>query len=188
MPERANTTRLLSRVSYGDERAADVFLPLVYDELHAIAGSLFRHEAPGNTLQPTALVHEAYLRLIDQDLASVTDRTHFLAVAATMVRRAMIDHARARRTEKRGGNRSRVPLVDAPILGLSGVDLIALDDAMVRLRDRDARAERVVELRFFAGLTEAEVARALSVSERTVRNDWAHARAWLRREIGAEAD
>ena len=166
------------------DHAPDDLLPLVYDELRRLADGYLRRERPGHTLQPTALVHEAYLRLVDQTRVDWQGRTHFLAIGAQMMRRLLIEHARRRQRLRRGGDRLRITLADdvAPIPG-QDLDLVAVRDALERLTALDQRQARIVELRFFAGLTVAEVAQALGVSRRTVEGDWTHARAWLRREL-----
>jgi RNA polymerase sigma-70 factor, ECF subfamily len=191
MPERppsAMVTRLLAQARAGDEAAlADVF-PLVYRELHELAQRQLAREADGHTLSPTALLHEAYIRLIDYTRMQWTDRAHFLAVAATAMRRVLVDHARSHRSQKRGGSLNRVPLdvVNLPAEERSEL-LIVLDEALTRLQELDRRQAQVVECRFFAGLTEAETAEGLGVSLRTVKRDWAKARAWLYREIHGDA-
>lgn len=169
------------------EATPEVLLNAVYDQLRSLAGSYLRGERSGHTLQPTALVHEAYLRLADQKRVSWRGRTHFFAVGARMMRRLLVDHARKKGSVKRGGAWHQVSLHDAakPLFGseLDHTDMLALDDALSRLAAADARQAKVVELRFFAGLQVAEVASALGVSKRTVEGDWTHARAWLMREL-----
>jgi len=174
----------------GDEtarHAADELLPLVYDRLRRLARRLLAHERPGHTLQPTALVHEVYLKLVDQTRVSWQGRTHFFAAGARAMRHILVDHARGRGRAKRGGGWNRVTLAEdaAPFAagGLDGDELLALDEAMQRLAELDERSARVVELRFFGGLTVPEVAHVLGVSTRTVEGDWTHARAWLNREL-----
>ncbi len=166
-------------------------LPLVYDELRRLARSYFRRERADHTLQATALVHEAYERLADQSRVDWRGRTHFFAVAAQVMRRLLVDHARQRGRRKRGGGEQRVTLeglAGSPAgSGLDLVELIALDRALTQLAALDAREAQVVELRYFGGLTTAEIASFLHVSERTVRNDWGHARAWLKEKISQEA-
>lgn len=183
MPK-AKFSVLLGPASRGDESAAEQLLPLVYDDLRERAAHYLSRERSGHTLQPTALVHEAYLRLVDQTRVDWSGRTHFFAVAAETIRRILVDHARGNLTAKRGGQRNRVTLDEAVALSDErDVDLLALDEALDMLAKEDERAKQVVELRFFGGLTQVEVAQHLKVSERTVRNDWAWARAWLRREL-----
>jgi len=183
-------TELLRRMRAGDEGAADRLVPLIYDELHQLAARFLRGERKGHTLQTTALVHEAYLRLVDQQQAAWTDRTHFMAVAATLIRRILIDHARHANAERRGGGKRPASLdaVGDPVAVEDPDTLLAIDEALVRLASLDARKARVVELRFFGGLTVDQTATVLSVSPATVDRDWHMARAWLYREVdGAEA-
>ncbi len=187
---RGQVTELLRKQRDGN--AADELLPLVYDELRRMARNLFRSERVNHTLQPTALVHEAYLRLVDLENVDWQGRQHFFATAARMMRRLLIDEARARRSAKRGGERKRVDieLVDGSLFAgdfaekLSIEEVLALDQALDRLAVLEERQARVVELRFFGGLDSAETAELLGVSLRTVEGDWTHAKAWLRRELG----
>jgi RNA polymerase sigma factor (TIGR02999 family) len=169
---------------------ADAWMPLVYDELRRLADRRFGEELRGRTLQPTALVHEAYLKLAEREDPPWHDRTHFLATAATAMRHILVDHARARATEKRGGGWRRITLDEG--LGAtqqgSEVDILSLDDAVERLAALDPRKAKVIELRFFAGLSIEETAEALGVSHMTVSSDWRFARAWIARALGdAEA-
>jgi RNA polymerase sigma factor (TIGR02999 family) len=166
---------------------ADQF-PLVYEHLRRLAHRQLRREADGHSLSTTALVHEAYLRLSDQRCPEFNSHSHFLAIAATAMRRILVDHARRRRATKRGGELHRIPLESALTLAVDDrADLlVALDDALHRLGRLDARQARVVECRFFGGLTEEETALALGVGSRTVKRDWAKARAWLFQEIHAD--
>ena len=162
-------------------------MPLVYDELRRRAGSYLRGERPDHTLQPTALVHEAYVKLVNQREAKWKDRAHFCAVAAEAMRRILIDHARKHRAARRGGGGQRVTLCDA--IGdprSMEVDVIDLDDALTRLRELHERQSRVVELRFFGGLSVEEIAEILEVSPRTVKGDWRVARAWLQTRLVEE--
>ncbi|GLC26715.1 sigma-70 family RNA polymerase sigma factor [Roseisolibacter agri] len=164
----------------------DACFPLVYDELRRMAGAYLRAEADGHTLQPTALVHEAYLRLVGQRCVDWQNRAQVLGVAAEMMRRILVNHAVARRAAKRGGDAPRVALDEAVrVLEADDVDLVALDGALETLAAVDARASRVVELRFFGGLGIDETAEVLGVSPATVKRDWTVARAWLRRELHA---
>lgn len=173
-------TQLLLAWSTGDHRALDQMLPLVYDELHRLASRYLSDERPDHTLQPTALVHEAYLRLINQRSVDWRNRAQFLGVAASMMRRILVNHARDRAAAKRAGNRERVSLSLVDVAsGAPDVDLIALEDALARLTALDERKARVVELRFFGGLTMEEVAELLEVSRATVEREWSFARAWL---------
>ncbi len=163
-------------------------MPVVYDELRRVAAAYLRRERTDHTLQPTALVHEAYLKLHARGVVQ-GGRTHFLARAATAMRQILVDHARARAAAKRGGGWKKVTVSEAAALSDDGVeDVIAVNDALERLAALDPRAARIVELRFFAGLTEAEIAGELGITDRWVREQWSHARAWLRREMGLAGD
>jgi RNA polymerase sigma factor (TIGR02999 family) len=163
-----------------DKQALDQMLPVVYQELHRLAVHYLGREGTGHTLQPTALVHEAYLRLVDQRRVDWRNRAQFLGVAASMMRRILVNHARDRAAQKRGGRREQVTLslVESPS-GRPDVELIALEDALERLSELDPRKGRVVELKFFGGLTIEEIAEVLQVSGATVEREWAFARAWL---------
>ena len=181
----SDVTRLLQAAQSGDQRAAADLLPLVYGELRQLAAARMAEEKVGHTLQPTALVHEAYLRLVGDD-ATVgwNGRGHFFAAAAEAMRRILIERARRRRAEKHGGGWERQPLIDADLaVDTSGDDLFAVDEALTRLATEDPRAARLVELRFFLGLTLEEAAAHLGLQERTAYRDWAYARAWLRRAL-----
>jgi RNA polymerase sigma factor (TIGR02999 family) len=173
-------TQLLLAWGTGDRQALDQMLPLVYQELHRLAAHYLSRERPDHTLQPTALVHEAYLRLVNQRDVDWRNRAQFLGLAAGMMRRILVNYARDRAAAKRGGAREQVSLslVDAPSGG-ADVELIALEEALERLAALDPRKARVVELRFFGGLTMEDVAEVLSVSRPTVERDWSFARAWL---------
>jgi len=161
-------------------------MPVVYNELRRLAQRYMRNERPNHTLQPTALVHEAYLRLVGQRAVSWQGRAHFFGVAAQLMRRVLVDHARAQHAEKRGGNESRVELDEALAPSKEKtVELLALDEALNRLAKRDPRQARIVEMRFFGGLSEEETARVLDVSTRTVKRDWTVARAWLYNQVAA---
>jgi len=177
-------TRLLGALRDGDRDALGRLLPLVYDELHLLAQRAMSHERGGHTLQATALVNEAYLRLVDQRRARWEHRTQFLAVAAQLMRRILVDHARGRGAAKRGGRQERVLLESAEVAAPEkDLDLVDLDEALNRLALIDAQQARVVELRFFGGLTVEEAAEVLGVSPATVKRDWTMAKAWLRREV-----
>jgi RNA polymerase sigma factor (TIGR02999 family) len=182
-------TQLLLSWSAGNHEALDQMLPLVYDELHRLASNYLRDERADHTLQPTALVHEAYLRLINQRSVDWRNRAQFLGVAASMMRRILVNHARDRAAAKRDGNRERISLslVEVPSGG-PDLDLVALDDALQRLTALDARKARVVELRFFGGLTMDEVAEAMGISLATVEREWSFARAWLYDAIEGSGD
>jgi len=177
-------TRLLESLSDGDRAAAVELLPLVYDELRGLAGGLMQAQKAGHTLQPTALVHEAYLRLAGNNDRKWSDRTHFFRVAAVAMRHLLVQHARNRGRLKRGGDWRRVPLDDAVAMVEENTgDLVALDECLTRFAAFDHRAARVVELRFFGGLSVAETAETLDLSDRTVEKDWQAARLWLSREM-----
>ena len=177
-------TELLRAWSQGDGSALDRLVPLVYEELHRLARRYMRQERPDHTLQATSLVNEAYLRLIDINRVEWRDRTHFLAVAAQMMRRILVEFARNRQRQKRGGGAVRVSLDDVQELPDSKErDLVVLSDALSGLATFDARMGQVVELRFFGGLTVEETADILNVSPETVMRDWKTAKAWLLREI-----
>lgn len=174
-------TKILGELQGADRRQVlDRLLPLVYDELRGLARARLRHERQGHSLQPTALVHEAYIRMLGADSPSWNDRGHFFRAAAEAMRRILIDHARKRRRVKRGGGQIQVTLGDVQVgAGPELEDLMALDGAIQRLEEQDSRMAEIVRLRFFAGLSVEETALALEVSERTVKRDWAVARAWL---------
>lgn len=179
-----DVTGLLKRLSDGDSRAVDVLLPVIYDQLRGLAGSFLRRENPGHTLQTTALVHEAYLKLVGQDAARYDGRAHFFAVAAQAMRRILVNHARDGNRLKRGGGMRRVELDESAIAGpQENMDLVALDESLVRLAELDQRKARTVEMRFFAGMSVEETAAALGVAPATVKRDWDFARAWLYRDL-----
>jgi RNA polymerase sigma factor (TIGR02999 family) len=181
-----DVTQLLQRAREGDRLALDELIPVVYRELKDQAAHQLRHEQHHLTLQPTALVHEAYLRLLNNQRIQWQDRAHFFAVAAQMMRRILVDHARARGAAKRGHGATCVPLDDAAGEGEQErlIDILMLDDVLTRLAAIDSRQVQVVEMRVFAGFTVDETAAALGVSPRTVKADWQMARAWLSRELG----
>jgi RNA polymerase sigma-70 factor (ECF subfamily) len=183
----SNADDLLKRLSAGDTSAADELLPAVYDYLRGLAGRMFRQQPHGHTLEPTALVHEAYLKLIRSEDQTWKDRAHFLAVASLAMRQILHDRARRRRAEKHGGHLQRVSL--SPVGALQAedcVDLEALDGALDRLAQLNERQSRIVELRFFGGLNVKEVGEVLGVSASTVEKEWARTRAWLSRELAGE--
>lgn len=185
---RDHVTTILAKTGPGPEdttRLADELLPTVYEELRSLARRLLAHERPGHTLQPTALVHEAYLRLVDGTKVPWSGRTHFFAVGARAMRRVLVDHARNRGRKKRGGSRAQVTLSDAGPIDqpVDLHDLITLNDALTRLEALDPRQAKIVEMRCYGALTMDEIAQQVGVSKRTVEGDWAHALAWLRREI-----
>jgi RNA polymerase sigma factor (TIGR02999 family) len=173
-------TNVLAQVEAGDTGAANRLMELVYDDLRGLAGAWMRQERNDHTLQPTAIVNEAYLRLVDQTSARWQNQAHFFAVAARVIRRILVDHARSKGREKRGGDWRRVTLGAAEHGTRPVVDVIAIDEALERLADLNERHAQVVEMRFFGGLSVEETAHVLGVSEKTVKNDWRVARAWLR--------
>ena len=179
-PSPSRVTRLLLDWSDGDERARDEVLPLVYDELRRLAALYLLRERHDHTLQPTALVHEAYLRLVDQRQVNWRNRAQFVGLAAVMMRRILVNYARDRAADKRGGDMQKVPLSDADEPGRpQDVDVIVLHDALDQLSAIDPRKSRIVELKFFGGLTTNEIAEVLRLSPATIERDWSFARAWL---------
>ena len=176
---------MLHEWSDGNREALETLMPLVYDELHKQARRYLRRERSNHTLQTTALIHEAYLKLIDQRDVNWESRTHFFAVAANMMRRILVDHARTKHREKRGGAGEDLPLEEAMLVvsDEKTIDLIALDEALNRLAEFDEQQSRIVELRYFSGLTLEETAAVLGISRTTVATDWALAKAWLHREL-----
>ena len=177
-------TQILHEWSGGDQDAPARLMPLVYHELRRQARGYLARERSEHTLQPTALVHEAYLRLVDQTRISWQNRAHFFGIAANMMRRILVDHARAHASQKRGGAAERLSIDDLQIpLEQRAADLIALDEALEKLVGFDERKAKIVELRFFGGLTDEEIAEVLGVSSRTVLRDWKTARLWLYREL-----
>jgi len=183
-PSSQEITQMLRAWGQGDQAAVEAVLPLVYDELHRMARRYLARRQPGHTLQPTVLLHEAYLKLADQKGKVWSDRAHFFAVAARAMRHILVDHARTRQRDKRGGGGRRVELEEALVVSDErGAELIALNDALEALTRVDPRKSLVVELRFFGGLSEGEVAEALGVSEVTVKRDWRAAKLWLLREL-----
>lgn len=183
----SEATRILSDIENGDPKAAEQLLPLVYSELRKLADAKLVHEKPGHTLQATALVHEAFIRLVDQDNPQEWDNSrHFFAAAAESMRRILIERARHRATLKRGGDRERVEIeiAEPAILPLACDDLLGLEEALQKLEQQHPRKAELVKLRFFAGLTTAQAAKTLEISSTTAENDWAYARSWLRVEMG----
>ena len=182
-----SVSQLLQRWSEGDQGALDQLTPLVYDELRRMARRYMRQQPAGHTLQTTALIHEAYLRLVGQQEKQWENRAHFFAVAAQAMRHILVDHARARKMAKRGRDARQVSLDEALVIGPEGGDdLVALNDALEALAKLDRRQSQIVELRFFGGLTEEEIGEVLKVSSRTVRSDWRLARSWLLRDLDRE--
>ena len=180
----SDVTRVIEAVQRGDRKAADELLPLVYEELRKLAASRMANEAAGNTLQPTALVHEAWMRLVGKENPKFDGRAHFFAAAAEAMRRILIDRARSKRAVRHGGGQMRL---DIEQLGLASPDaddqLLAVNDALDKLALQDPIEAELVKLRYFAGLTVEEAAGLLAISPRTARNYWAHARTWLYHEI-----
>lgn len=176
---------MLRAWSDGKQEVLDALLPLVYDELHRQAARFLRRERAGHTLQTTALIHEAYLKLIDQRAVNWQNRAHFFGIAAQAMRRILVDYAKARHREKRGGAGENLPLEAATLAvsGEKGIDLEALDEALTRLSEMDERQGRIVELRYFSGLSIEETAEVLRISPATVKSDWKSAKAWLYQEI-----
>jgi len=188
-PDLRNATGILGELAAGDRQRAPELAQLVYDNLRRYAAAVMGPDRKDRTLQPTALVNEAYMRLVDQSRVDWQGRTHFFAVGAEMIRRVLVDDARRRGAAKRGGGWDRVSIDAADAFTPVGeVDLLALDEALKKLAAMDARAARVVELRFFGGLQEADAAAILGVSQSTARDDWKMARAWLRQELKGDAD
>ena len=186
MPPESDATRLLQRLSEGDQSVSEELLALIYGELHQLAAQRMGSHPPGHTLQPTALVHEAWMRLVDLPDKRFRSRAQFFALAAKAMRSILVDHARKRSAERRGGNLARLPL-DAVFEGAEerAIDLLSLEDALGRLESVSQVAARVVELRFFAGLEHVEVGDALGVSSRTVERHWRMARVWLHDQLSA---
>jgi len=177
-------TELLVRWRKGDRQALDALIPLVYEELRRIAQHFLQREKPGHTLQSTALVHEAYVRMVGQNLPEWQSRAHFFGIAAQLRRQILVDHARARQAAKRGGDVFKISLDESTALPEQrDLDLIALDDALKSLTELDPQQSRIVELRYFAGLTIEDTSEVLGISPATVKRDWATARAWLQREM-----
>ncbi len=185
----ADVTRILNAIEQGDRGATEELLPLIYDELRLLAAQKLAKESPGQTLQATALVHEAYLRLIGPEARDWDRRGHFFAAAAEAMRRILVENARRKKSSKRGGSRRRIDFdaLDLAAEEASG-DLLALDEALTKLSEADPGAAELVNLRYFAGLTIEQAARFQGISRRTAVDHWAYARAWLRRQIGADGE
>jgi RNA polymerase sigma factor (TIGR02999 family) len=181
-------TQILEQIESGDPTAAEQLLPLVYAELRRLARQKLAQEKPGQTLQATALVHEAYLRLVDGEKAQRWDsRGHFFAAAAESMRRILVEHVRHKRSQRAGGNWQRVGLSDVEVTSLQpGIDVLALSEALDKLEVKDARKAALVKLRYFAGLTNREAAAALGVSSTTADNNWAYAKSWLKLELSRD--
>jgi len=188
-PSPHQITQLLKEWGDGDQSARDQLMPLVYDELRRMAHQHMRKERPGHTLQTSALVHEAFVRLVDQSEVQWQNRAHFFGIAAQMMRRILVDYARSRGYAKRGGDARQVSLDEVAIVSEErAADVVALDDALTSLATIDSRKSQIVELRFFSGLSIEETAEVLAVSPGTVMRDWALAKAWLRREMTADSN
>jgi RNA polymerase sigma-70 factor, ECF subfamily len=184
MPDaQTSVTQLLRDWSQGDPAALGKLIPLVFEDLREIASRLFRREGEAHTLQPTALVSEVYLRLMDQRQVQWQNRDQFLAVAALLMRRILVDHAKGRQTAKRGKGVPNLPLEEALLIPDQDVDFVALDEALTQLAEIDRRQSRIVELRFFVGLSHEEIAELLKISVTTVKREWKMARLWLFREL-----
>jgi RNA polymerase sigma factor (TIGR02999 family) len=182
----ADVTQILNAIEQGDTRAVDELLPLVYDELRHLAARKMSQELPGQTLQATALVHEAYIRLVGTEEQNWSSRGHFFAAAAEAMRRILVENARRKKTLKYGGDRRKVNLDDHDIgIEAPSEDVVALDEALTKLNDKDQGVAELVKLRCFAGLTLDQVAKIQGISRRTAGSYWSYARAWLRREISA---
>ena len=185
MSETQNITRMLQEWSDGKREVLEELMPLVYDELHRQAARFLSRERKDHTLQTTALIHETYLKLIDQRQVSLESRTHFFAIAANLMRQILVDYARKRHRRKRGGDAVKLPLEETMLAAgkEKSIDLMALDEALTRLEKIDRRQAQIVELRYFSGLSLEETAEALKVSRTTVAHNWAMAKAWLHREL-----
>ncbi len=181
-----DVTVLLAELSEGNEQAASRLIPLVYNELRRLAGGYMRRERTDHTLQATALVHEAYLKLVEQRNVNWQGRTHFFAIAAQVMRRFLIDHARGHLREKRGAGERPIPLDEALVFAPEqSLELVKLDESLERLAQLDARQSKIVELRFFGGLTVEQTAEVLGISPKTVKRDWSVAKAWLHGDLKA---
>jgi RNA polymerase sigma factor (TIGR02999 family) len=183
VPSSREVSRLLVDWGNGNQAALDELIPLVHDELRRLAGRYMRRENQGHTLQTSALVNEAYMRLVDQKSVHWQNRAHFFGVAAQLMRRILVDHARSRSRAKRGGGAQQVSLVDQAAVSKEVAEVIALDDALTNLAEMDLRKSQIVEMKFFGGLTTEEVAEVLKVTPRTVEREWRKAKAWLNRAL-----
>lgn len=187
MTDPSQVTKIVNELAAGDSSAADRLFPLLYEAFHSLAARYLRGEDKGHTLSPTALVHEAYLKLVDQTRVQWRGKTHFFAVGAQAMRRILVDHVRRKHRVKRGGGRLRIQLDEnAALSPESDEDLIMVDEALAKLTKVDPRQAAIVEMRFFGGLSVAEVADVLGVSKRTVEGEWTAVRAWLRRELSRQ--
>ncbi len=188
-PEPSPITKIVNDITAGDRGAAERLFPALYDAFRDLAARYLKGERAGHTLSPTALVHEAYLKLVDQTRVNWQGKTHFFAVGAQVMRRILVDHARTKRRLKRGGGRARIELDENVALSPDrDEDLLAVDEALTKLARVDPRQAAIVELRFFGGLSVAEVAQVLGLSKRTIEGEWTSVRAWLRRELSGEGE
>ena len=185
-PSSNDVTRLLVDWGNGNEAALDELIPLVYAELHRLAGRYMWREGRGHTLQTSALINEAYLRLVDQKRMQWQNRAHFFGVAARLMRQILVDHARSRSRAKRGGGARMVSLAEQSVIAKEIEDVIALDDALKNLSEMDPRKSQIVEMKFFGGLTTEEVAEVLNVTTRTVEREWRKAKAWLYKAVTSD--
>lgn len=184
MPNPLEITEVLKKVRQGDQRAVDELLPMVYDQLRLLAHQYFKQQPSVHTLQPTAVVHEAYLKLCKQQDVDWRNRSHFFAVSANAMRNILVDHARGKAAEKRGGGLQRIEFDEGLLDGIqSDENVLALDEALTKLEKLDQRQAKIVELRFFGGLIVKEIAEAMGISKRTVELEWKMIRVWLRREL-----
>ena len=187
MTEDSEFTNLLEEASAGGQDAARRLMPLIYRELREQAARHLRHESPGHTLQPTALVNEAFLKMVAQDRVTYQGRMHFFAIGSTLMRRILVDHARKKKSEKRGGKQMRIELLDdIPAEDVYNDEILAVHEAIEKLAQLDPQQAQIVQLRFFGGMTMEEIATELGVSKRTVEGDWTMVRAWLMRELSKE--
>ena len=187
MSDKINLTQLLNQANSGDTSAYEKALPQIYQDLKKIARSYMKNEAKHHTLQPTALVHEAYLKLSKQENFIWQNRSHFLAISANIMRRVLVDHARAKKAEKRGGDWQKATLEDVADVSNEGVDLLALDQALTDLAQQNERQAQIVELRYFSGLSIDETSTILKISTATVKRDWNFAKVWLFKALSEEA-
>ncbi len=178
-----DVTQLLIDWSQGRKDAVEELMPVVYNELHRLAGAYMRRERPDHTLQTTGLVHEAYVRLVDQNRVEWKNRAHFFGIAAQLMRRILVDHARKHRADKRGGGEAPLSLVESLIADEPDVDIVALDHALKDLEELDERQARIVELRYFVGMTVEEIAKLMETSPSTIKREWRTAKLWLQHEI-----
>ncbi len=185
--DKIDATQTLAEITAGSANAADRLMPEVYDRMRGLARSMLDRESPNHTLQPTALVNEVYMKMVDQKRVDWRGKSHFFAIGAKVMRRILVDHARTKKRHKRGGQWQRIPLADEMrVSNRNDEDVLAIEEALEKLSQVDPRQAEIVELRFFGGLTVQEVAEVLSVSKRTIEAEWTMARAWLRRELSGD--